>query len=128
MRKRNDRVTNKSLTENDNPHKSSPLMTGEPSSSCARRGWNLLLETLAFDTRSIALFRVILAGVVLWDVCYEYMPDAWWFLHDSGCVHVLAWAVALDHGWSFMHSPNSWTMNESQSPLTDVEGLCMHCI
>ena len=50
----------------------------------AYRGPAWIKRALEFDVRSIALFRVVLAGVVLWDICYEYLPEAYWFLHDSG--------------------------------------------
>ena len=48
------------------------------------RGPAWLGEMLALDVRSIALFRVLVGSVSLWDVCHDYLPDAEWFLHDSG--------------------------------------------
>ena len=41
-------------------------------------------RALEFDVRSIALFRAILAGTILWGVCFEYIPEADWFLHGTG--------------------------------------------
>ena len=69
----------------DNPARAAPLSAGDSNMyGWAYWGPAWLGRALEFDVRSIALFRVILAGVVLWDVCYEYMPEAYWFLHDSG--------------------------------------------
>ena len=48
------------------------------------RGPAWLAEMLALDVRSIALFRVLVGSISLWDVCHDYLPDAQWFLHDSG--------------------------------------------
>ena len=47
-----------------------------------RPAW--LGEMLALDVRSIAPFRVLDGNMSLWDVCHDYLPDAQWFLHDSG--------------------------------------------
>ena len=48
------------------------------------RGPAWLAEMLALDVRSIALFRALVGSISLWDVCHDYLPDAQWFLHDSG--------------------------------------------
>ena len=31
-------------------------------------------EMLALDVRSIALFRVLVGSISLWDVCHDYLP------------------------------------------------------
>ena len=48
------------------------------------RGPAWLGKMLALDVRSIALFRVLVGGIGLWEVCHDFLPDAQWFLHDSG--------------------------------------------
>ena len=52
-------------------------------------GWNytgpaFIGRAFELDIRSIALFRFITALCVLWDVCFEFLPDASWFLTDEG--------------------------------------------
>ena len=52
-------------------------------------GWNykgpaILGRAVEFDTRSIVLFRLVTTLNVLWDVCFEFLPDAGWFLTDEG--------------------------------------------
>ena len=52
-------------------------------------GWNykgpaILGRAVEFDTRSIALFRLVTTLNVLWDVCFEFLPYAGWFLTDEG--------------------------------------------
>ena len=42
------------------------------------------------DVRSIAVFRILISAAILWDILYEFLPDAWWWFSDEGIVHFCA--------------------------------------
>ena len=41
------------------------------------------------DVRSIAVFRLLIGAAILWDVLYEFLPDAWWWFSDEGTAPLL---------------------------------------
>ena len=49
------------------------------------------------DVRSIALFRVVIATAILWDILYEFMPEAWWWFSDQGSAPLLNLHLSNSH-------------------------------